>query len=124
MVANVWGGEIFMMLLIEAWGLCVTNADRILLVQTVENFVYTGVFGTEESHSQWKVPINKENEIEQISFTAWRERKIFARLNTLVPQLRLDGTRLIDWQCKLSKYLEVIKSMRTSVMMRLNFFKI
>ncbi len=98
-----------MMLLLEAWGLCITNADRILLVKTVENFVNTGVFGTEESHSQWKVPINKENEIEQISFTAWRVRKIFARLTTLVPQLQLDGTRLIDWQRVLSKYLEVIK---------------
>jgi len=48
------------MLLLEAWGLCVTNADRISLVQTVENFVNTGAFGTEESHSQWKVPINKD----------------------------------------------------------------
>jgi len=93
---NRMGGKFFMI-------------DRILLVKTVENFVNAGGFGTEESHSQWKVPINKENEIEQISFTAWRVRKIFARLTTLVPQLQLDGTRLIDWQRMLSKYLEVIK---------------
>jgi len=52
------GGKIFMMLLIEAWGLCVTNADRILLVQTVENFVYTGAFVTAQGGVQVKDVIN------------------------------------------------------------------
>jgi hypothetical protein len=35
----------------EAWSQCFTNANRMLLVQTIENFINACVFGTEESHS-------------------------------------------------------------------------
>ncbi len=38
--------KIFMMALIEAWNKCTSNSDRDLLIETVENFVNTGVFGT------------------------------------------------------------------------------
>jgi len=85
------GEKIFMMLLLEAWSICTTNANRTLLVQTDESFVNTCVCGTNQSHSQWKIPINREHEIDQISFTVWRVRKIIRWLTTLVPQLKLDG---------------------------------
>jgi hypothetical protein len=89
---QLYGRKIFMMLRLEAWSQCFMNADRILLVQTVENFVNTAVFGTEESHSQWRAPINKKNEIEQISFTAWQARK---------------KKSMVDYSCptKVSKYM-------------------
>ena len=63
------------MRLVEAWNECRSNADRELLIRTVEHFVNTGVFGTEQSQSQWKVPINPDNEIDAITFTAWRVKK-------------------------------------------------
>jgi hypothetical protein len=64
-----------MMLLLELWPKCLTNADRMALIETVENFVNKGVFGTEDSRSQWKLPINKESELDQVSFTAWHVKK-------------------------------------------------
>ena len=106
---NRMGEKIIMMLLLEAWSACFNNEDRELLVQTVENFVNTGAFGTEESRSQWKLPVNGNHEIESISFTAWRVRKILAKLSDLVPQLGIVGERLDKWQYMLSKYLEVLK---------------
>jgi hypothetical protein len=72
---NHIGEKIFMMALLEAWNKCGSNADHMLLIETVENFVNTGVFGTLESKAQRKIPINKENEIEAVSFTAWQVKK-------------------------------------------------
>jgi len=69
---NRVGEKIFMMALIEAWNKCTSNSDRDLLIETVENFVNTGVFGTVASKAQWKIPINKDKEIGPVSFTAWR----------------------------------------------------
>lgn len=106
---NRMGEKLFMMALLEAWNRCDSNESRRLLLEAVENFVNTGVFGTEQSRSQWKIPINGENEIEAISFTAWRVKKILARLGDLVPLIGLEGDRLRDWQLMLSKYLEVMK---------------
>jgi hypothetical protein len=106
---NRMGEKMFMMVLLEAWNGCATNGERSLLVKTVETYVNTGVFGTDESRSQWKVPVNRDNELEAISFTAWRVKKILARLGDLVAQLRLEGDRISEWQRMLSKYLEVIK---------------
>jgi len=106
---NRMGEKIFMMLLLEAWNECNSNADRELLISTVENYVNTGVFGTEESQGQWKIPVTAVKEIDAITFTAWRVRKILDKLSDLVPQLGLEGSRLADWQQMLSKYLLVIK---------------
>jgi len=106
---NRMGEKIFMMLLVEAWNECRSNADRELLIRTVEHFVNTGVFGTEQSQSQWKVPINPDNEIDAITFTAWRVKKILDRLTELMPHLKLEGPRLAQWQHMLAKYLEVLK---------------
>jgi len=75
----------------------------------VENYVNTGVFGAEESQGQWKIPVTAVKEIDAITFTAWRVRKILDKLSDLVPQLGLEGSRLADWQQMLSKYLLVIK---------------
>jgi len=72
---NHVGEKNFMMLLLELWSKYVSNADRLALIEAVENFVNRGVLGTEDSRSQWKLPINNESEIEQISFTAWRVKK-------------------------------------------------
>ena len=106
---NRMGEKIFMMLLVEAWNECRSNADRELLIRTVEHFVNTGVFGTEQSQSQWKVPINPDNEIDVITFTAWRVKKILDRLTELMPHLKLEGPRLAQWQHMLAQYLEVLK---------------
>ncbi len=103
---NRIGEKIFMMALLEAWNKSSSNAEHI---ETVENFVNTGVFGTLESKAQWNIPINKENETEAVSFTAWRVKKIMDRLSVLVQQLQLEGNRLRQWQTMLSKYLEVLK---------------
>jgi hypothetical protein len=67
---NRMGEKIFMMLLLEAWNECNSNADRELLMSTVESYVNTGVFGTEESQGQWKIPVTAVNEIDAITFTA------------------------------------------------------
>lgn len=75
----------------------------------MENYVNTGVFGAEESQSQWKIHVTAVKEIDAITFTAWRVRKILDKLSDLVPQLGLEGSRLADWQQMLSKYLLVIK---------------
>jgi hypothetical protein len=91
------GEKIIMMLLLEAWSLCFMNSDRMLLAGTVEQFVNTGIFGTDQSRSQWEVLINTDNEIESISFTAWRVKKIMVHLSELVPQLGLVGEHLQGW---------------------------
>jgi hypothetical protein len=108
---NRIGEKIFMMLLLELWSKCVTNSDRMDLVETVENFVNRGVFGTEQSRPQWKLPINKESEIEAVSFTAWRVRKVMAKLSDLAAILfrGMDDTRLQQWQEMLSMYVHAIK---------------
>lgn len=101
----------FMMLLLEKWSRCTRNSERICLVNTVENFINRRVFGTEDSQSQWKLPINKESELESVSFTAWRVRKLLEKLSDLSQMLfqNMDDTRLRQWQEMLSKYLQVIK---------------
>ena len=100
-----------MMLLIEVWSKCITNSDRMNLVETVKNFANRDVFGTEHSRSQWKLPINKELEIEAVSFTAWRVRKVMAKLSDLAAILfqGMDDTRLQQWQEMLSMYVHAIK---------------
>ncbi len=108
---NRIGEKIFMMLLLEAWTQCNSPSDKSELVETVENFINTGVFGTEESRSQWKLPINKESELESVSFTAWRVKKILLKLSDLAQTLfhNNDQHRLRQWQEMLSKYLQVMK---------------
>jgi hypothetical protein len=96
------GEKVFMMVLLEAWNACITNGERSLPLVTVENYVNTGIFGTDKSRSQWKVPINKENKIEAISFIAWGVKKILAWLSNLVAQLQLEGDRKTEWQHMLS----------------------
>ena len=86
-----------MMLLVEAWNECRSNAGRELLIRMVENFVNTGVFGTEQSQLQWEVPINPDNEIDVITCTVWRVKKILDQLTELMPHLKLEGPRLAQW---------------------------
>jgi hypothetical protein len=58
--------KLFMMILLEAWSSCMTNQEQI----TVENHIPSGVFGKPESRAQWKLPLSKEVELENVSFTA------------------------------------------------------
>jgi hypothetical protein len=101
---NRIGEQIFMMLLIELWSKCVSNPDRMDLVETFENFINRGVFGTEQSRSQWKLPIKKELEIEAVSFTAWHGRKVRSKLSNLAKILfqDMDNIGLRQWQVMLS----------------------
>jgi|ABSN01.1.fsa_nt_gi hypothetical protein len=79
-----WIGEkIFMVLLLEAWGYCMTKPDRELLTKTVEDYVNTGVFGTEDSQAQMKLPVTNESELDAVTFTVWRVQKVLARLSDL-----------------------------------------
>jgi hypothetical protein len=68
--------KVFMMMLIVVWREATTKAERDEIVETVETFVNTGAFGTEQSRSQWKLPVDKEGNIDAVSFSAWRVRKI------------------------------------------------
>jgi hypothetical protein len=108
---NRIGEKIFMVLLLEAWGYCMTKADRDLLIKTVEDYVNTGVFGTEDSQAQWKLPVTNESELDAVSFTAWRVRKVLARLSDLVRLLLQEQNpdRLVRWQQMLIKYINAIK---------------
>jgi hypothetical protein len=93
---NQIGEKIFMMLLLELWLKCITNSDRMDLVETVKNFANRDVFGTEHSRSQWKLPINKESGMQAVSFMDWHVRKVMAKLSDLVAILfwDMDDARL------------------------------
>jgi hypothetical protein len=101
-----------MMLLIEVWRECCTKNERDELINLIETFVNTGAFGTEESRSQWKLPLDKEGNIDAISFSAWRVHKIFVILDSLAKQLfgnnQCNHNRLAAWQSMLSKYSNVL----------------
>jgi hypothetical protein len=103
--------KLFMMVMIEAWDSCTSNHEQEILIATVENYINTGVFGTEESRSQWKLPLTKDSELETVSFTAWRGKKVLEKLADLAQRIFLneDQDRLMQWQQMLSKYLEVMK---------------
>jgi hypothetical protein len=69
---NHLGEKVFIMLLLEAWRCCLTTQQKEQLVDIVEHFVNTGAFGTEQSRVQWKLPINKEKNLDSATFSAWR----------------------------------------------------
>ena len=96
---NRMGEKIFMMMLLELWAKCSTNSEREELIATVENFINRGIFGMEQSRSQWKLPINDDSELESVSFTAWRVKKIMAKLSELAEILfhDMDITCLKEW---------------------------
>jgi hypothetical protein len=50
----------FMLVLIEAWEYCITKHDKEDLISLVEDYINTGIFGTAESKSQWKLPLTQE----------------------------------------------------------------
>jgi hypothetical protein len=107
---NCIGEKIFMMILLEAWSKCTNKQEQELLICTVENLVNTGVFGTEESRSQWNLPVNEESELETVSFTTWRVRKLLVQLSYLAERIIHDNPeRLAKWQHMLTKYLSAIK---------------
>ena len=99
------------MVLLKAWGYCLTKADRDELIKAVEEYIITGVFGTETSQSQWKLPVTNESELDQVSFTAWRVRKVLGKLSDLARVLLQEQTpdRLVRWQQMLTKYANTIK---------------
>jgi hypothetical protein len=103
--------KLFMMVLLEAWDSCVTNRDRERLIEAVENYINCGVFGTPESKAHWKLPVSKELELETVSFTAWRGKKVIDKLSDIAHLIMLDQdqTRLRQWQTMISKYLDVMK---------------
>lgn len=107
---NRLGEKVFMMILIIAWRECTTKSERDELIETFETFVNTGAFGTEESRAQWKLPLDKEGNIDCVSFTAWRVHKILLILSTLAERLFVNdqSSRLADWQRMLSKYTLVL----------------
>jgi hypothetical protein len=52
--------------------------------------VNTRIFGNAESKSQWKLPVTSEFEINTVSFSAWRVRKVMDNLGTMVEVLMHD----------------------------------
>jgi hypothetical protein len=98
-------------LLLEAWRRCMNNSDKKDLVEVVEHFVNTGAFGTEQSRSQWKLPVDKEGNVDVVTFSAWRVRKILSMLGDLADTLfnRVNNMqRLAKWQTMLRSYMEVL----------------
>jgi hypothetical protein len=108
---NRMGEKIFMLVLIESWERCITKRDKEELINHVENYINTGIFGTAESQSQWKLPLTKEFELETVSFSAWHVKKVLLKLGDLAEQLLGDQDPLctIRWRQMLTKYLDVMK---------------
>jgi hypothetical protein len=108
---NQIGEKMFMMVLMEAWDYCITKRDREHLISIVEQYINTGIFGTRESNAQWKLPLTKELELETVSFSAWRVKRILLKLGDLAGRLLHDHDeeRVIQWQTMLSKYLDMMK---------------
>jgi len=108
---NRLGEKIFMMLLLEAWRCCTNNAQKKELISVVEHFVNTGAFGTAESRAQWKLPVDKEGNVDTVTFLAWRVRKNFNMLSDLADNLfrQANNThRIEDWQRMLASYMQVL----------------
>jgi hypothetical protein len=76
-----------MMMLIEVWNNCSTPSDQKALIESVEHFINTGIFGTQQSRAQWELPLNENSELEMVSFTAWRVKKIMEWLGDLATVL-------------------------------------
>jgi hypothetical protein len=38
----------------------------------------------EDSRSQWKLPVTNESELDAVTFTAWRARKVLAKQQMLI----------------------------------------
>ncbi len=79
-----------MMVLIEAWESCRSNQERELLIKIIEDYINSGVFGTEQSKAQWKLPVSKESELEMVSFTAWRGKKVLEKLADIAERILSD----------------------------------
>jgi hypothetical protein len=108
---NWLGEKVFMMMLLEVWRCCYSTRQKQELVQVVVYFMNTGAFGSEHSRVQWKLPIDKECNLDAITFSAWRVRKILAILGDLADNLfrRANNLhRLPDWQRMLWSYMEVL----------------
>jgi hypothetical protein len=103
--------KLFMIILIEAWESCETNEEKLLLIKTVEDYINSVVFGTVQSKAHWKLPVSKESELEMVSFTAWQGKKVLEKLADIAERIFLqeDRGRLLEWQSRLSKYLEVMQ---------------
>jgi hypothetical protein len=82
--------KLFMMVLIEAWESCRSNQERELLIKIIEDYINSGVFGTEQSKAQWKLPVSKESELEMVSFTAWRGKKVLEKLADIAERILSD----------------------------------
>jgi hypothetical protein len=54
--------KLFMLVLIEAWENCPMKRAKEELIKAVELYINTGVFGTIDSQSQWKLPVTKDFE--------------------------------------------------------------
>jgi hypothetical protein len=90
--------KLFMMILIEAWESCETNEEKLLLIKTVEDYINSVVFGTVQSKAHWKLPVSKESELEMVSFTAWRGKKVLEKLANIAERIFLqeDWGRLLE----------------------------
>jgi hypothetical protein len=108
---NRLGEKNFMMLMLAVWRICGTKQQKQDLVDTVEYFVNTAAFGTEQSCSQWKLPLDKEQNLDTVTFSAWRVRKILLLLSDLAERLFRDMSNaacLPQWQNMLRIYMEVL----------------
>jgi hypothetical protein len=108
---NQIGEKLFMLVLIEAWENCPMKCAKEELVKAVELFINTGVFGTIDSQSQWKLLEAKDFELETVSFSAWHVKKVIARLADLADQLlrEQDAEQTIPWRNMLQKYIDIMK---------------
>ncbi len=65
--------------------------------------------GESQSHSQWKLTLAEDFELETVSYTARNVKKVLAKLGDLPERLlcEQDTGGVIHWQQMLSKYLEI-----------------
>jgi hypothetical protein len=108
---NRMGEKLFMLVLTEAWENCTTTREREVLIAAVEHYINTGVFGNIESQSQWKLPVTKDFELETVTFSAWRVKKVISRLGDLADKLlsQQNADRAIRWRNMLQKYIGIMK---------------
>jgi len=108
---NHLGEKIFMMLLLAAWRICCTAQQKEELVEALEHFVNTAAFGSEQSCSQWKLPLDKEKNLNMVTFSVWRVRKILVLLGDLADRLFRDTSNvqcLPQWQNMVRSCMEVL----------------
>ena len=87
---NQIGEKMFMLVFMKAWEHCTTKHAPEDLIGAIEHYINTGVFGTIDSQSQWKLTVTKDFKLEAVNFSAWHLKKVMVRLGDIAEHLIQD----------------------------------